>query len=87
MRLALQGLVTREYHRATGIYNTFYAAGMVLGPPISSQIYHLYGGGPMLYHLAALWAAFVVFAQIFRRDDPRAGREGVATIVPDTQVD
>jgi len=87
LSLALQGLVTREYHRATGIYNTFYAAGMVMGPPISSQIYHLYGGGPMLYHLAALWAAFVVFAQIFRRDDPRVGREGVAVIVPDTQVD
>jgi len=89
LSLALQGLVTREYHRATGIYNTFYAAGMVLGPPISSQIYHLYGGGPMLYHLAALWAAFVVFAQVFRRDDPRVTREAAATaaIVPDTQVD
>jgi MFS family permease len=88
LSLALQGLVTREYHRATGIYNTFYAAGMVLGPPISSQIYHHYGGGPMLYHLAALWAAFVVFAQVFRRDDPRAAGELPATaIVPDAQVD
>lgn len=85
LSLALQGLVTREYHRATGIYNTFYAAGMVLGPPISSQIYRLYGGGPMLYHLAALWAAFVIFAQIFRRDDPRVGRETAAVVVP--QVD
>jgi MFS family permease len=72
LSLALQGIVTREYHRATGVYNTFYAAGMVLGPPISSQIYHRYGGGPMLYHLAVLWASFVVFAQVFRRDDPRA---------------
>lgn len=88
LSLALQGLVTREYHRATGIYNTFYAAGMVLGPPISSQIYHLYGGGPMLYHLAALWAAFVVFAQVFRRDDPRVARETAPTpIVPDTLAD
>jgi MFS family permease len=88
LSLALQGLVTREYHRATGIYNTFYAAGMVLGPPISSQIYHHYGGGPMLYHLAALWAAFVVFAQVFRRDDPRAAGELPATaIVPNAQVD
>ena len=84
LSLALQGLVTREYHRATGIYNTFYAAGMVLGPPISSQIYHLHGGGPMLYHLAALWAAFVVFAQVFRRDDPRVAREAAAAaIVPE----
>jgi MFS family permease len=85
LSLALQGLVTREYHRATGIYNTFYAAGMVLGPPISSQIFHLYGGGPMLYHLAALWAAFVVFAQVFRRDDPRVAREAANAPLP--QVD
>jgi MFS family permease len=89
LSLALQGLVTREYSRATGIYNAFYAAGMLLGPPISSQIYHLHGGGPMLYHLAALWAAFIVFAQVFRRDDPAAkGRpvvagDGVATSAVD----
>ena len=91
LSLALQGLVTREYHRATGIYNTFYAAGMVLGPPISSQIYHRHGGGPMLYHLAALWAVFVVFAQVFRRDDPRVAREAAAVAaaasVPETQID
>jgi MFS family permease len=74
LSLALQGLVTREYSRATSIYNAFYAAGMLLGPPISSQIYHLRGGGPMLYHLAALWAAFILFAQVFRRDDPALGR-------------
>lgn len=74
LSLALQGLVTREYSRATSIYNAFYAAGMLLGPPISSQIFHLHGGGPMLYHLAALWAAFVVFAQVFRNDDPAVAR-------------
>lgn len=74
LSLALQGLQTREYSRATGIYNAFYAAGMLLGPPISSQIYHQQGGGAMLYHLAALWAMFVVFAQIFRRDDPAVAR-------------
>jgi MFS family permease len=78
LSLALQGLQTREYSRATGIYNAFYAAGMLLGPPISSQIFHLHGGGPMLYHLAALWAAFVLFAQIFRRDDPALTRGAVA---------
>jgi MFS family permease len=82
LSLALQGLVTREYHRATGVYNAFYAAGMVLGPPISSQIFHARGGGPMLYHLAALWVGFVVFAQIFRRDDPAASRNGAAQVLP-----
>ncbi len=85
LSLALQGLVTREYHRATGIYNAFYAAGMVLGPPISSQLFYRYGGAAMLYHLAALWAAFVVFAQVFRRDDPAMTRgplEGRAGALP-----
>jgi MFS family permease len=81
LSLALQGLVTREYHRATGVYNAFYAAGMVLGPPISSQIFHRSGGGPMLYHLSALWVAFVVFAQVFRRDDPRAAASNGAPAV------
>jgi predicted MFS family arabinose efflux permease len=80
LSLALQGLQTREYSRATGVYNAFYAAGMLLGPPISSQIFHLHGGGPMLYHLAAIWVAFIVFAQVFRRDDPAAvGGPVVAT--------
>jgi predicted MFS family arabinose efflux permease len=74
LSLALQGLVTREYSRATSVYNAFYAAGMLLGPPISSQIYQRRGGGPMLYHLAVLWLLFIVFAQIFRRDDPAVGR-------------
>ncbi len=86
LSLALQGLQTREYSRATGIYNAFYAAGMLLGPPISSQIFHLHGGGPMLYHLAALWAVFVVFAQVFRRDDPAVGRAPEAVSFP-TPVD
>jgi len=74
LSLALQGVVTREYHRAMGIYNAFYAAGMLLGPPISSQIFHESGGGPMLCHLAALWVVFVIFAQIFRADDPAVAR-------------
>lgn len=81
LSLALQGLQTREYSRATGVYNAFYAAGMLLGPPISSQIFHLHGGGLMLYHLAALWAVFVVFAQVYRRDDPALYR-AVATAAP-----
>jgi len=87
LSLALQGLVTREYSRATSIYNAFYAAGMLLGPPISSHIFHAAGGGPMLYHLAALWAVFVVFAQVFRHDDPRVGREALASAVIPAEVD
>jgi MFS family permease len=71
--LALQGVVTRaeDYSRATAIYNAFYAMGMLLGPPISSQLFEHFGGAPMLYHLAALWFGFVAFGTIFRRDDPR----------------
>ncbi len=88
LSLALQGLQTREYSRATGVYNAFYAAGMLLGPPISSQIFHVRGGGPMLYHLAALWAVFVVFAQVFRRDDPALARsEQVPTPLPSPEAE
>jgi hypothetical protein len=52
------------------MYNTFYAAGMLLGPPISSALFVRFGGAVMLYHLAALWAGFVVFSLVFFRDDP-----------------
>ncbi len=74
--LALQGVVIERnnYSRATSIYNVFYAAGMLLGPPISSIIFQNLGGAAMLYHLAALWAAFVVFSIAFYRDDPVARR-------------
>ena len=72
--LALQGLVTREYHRATGVFNAFYAAGMVLGPPISSRLFKAYGGATMLFHLAAIWGLFVLFSIVFFRDDPAAQR-------------
>ncbi len=70
--LALQGVVTprREYSRSNSIYNVFYAAGMLLGPPISSVVFRHLGGAAMLYHLAALWLAFVVFAIVFAADDP-----------------
>lgn len=76
--LALQGVITkpRDYARANAIYNAFYAAGMLLGPFISSRIYAKSGGGPMLYHLAGLWSAFVVFTIVCFRDDP-AARRGV----------
>lgn len=78
LSLALQGVVVShaEYARANSIYNAFYAAGMLLGPPISSALFARHGGGLMLYHLAALWMGFVVFSVVFYRDDP-ASRSGV----------
>lgn len=77
--LALQGAVVAppDYSRANAIYNAFYASGMLLGPIISGMIFNRSGGATMLLHLAVLWAAFVVFATIFRNDDPvhRASKE------------
>ena len=72
--LALQGVITSEYSRATAIYNAFYAAGMLLGPPISSRVFQAHGGAAMLFHLAALWLAFVAFSLVFYRDDPAVRR-------------
>jgi MFS family permease len=71
--LALQGVITekRNLHRAGALYNVFYAAGMLLGPPLSSRIYDAWGGSVMLLHIAVLWAAFVVFTVVYRSDDPR----------------
>ena len=44
--LALQGVVSqaRDYDRANGIYNAFYAAGILLGPPLSSELFARFGG-------------------------------------------
>lgn len=72
--LALQGVVTppRDLGRANAFYNAAYAAGMLVGPPISSFLFTRAGGGTMLLHLAALWAAFVGFTLVFAADDPRA---------------
>lgn len=83
LSLALQGVVTRpsELSRANAIYNVFYAAGMLLGPPISSAIFDARGGIPMLYHLAALWMGFILFTVVFRRDDPRAAGAAPASAV------
>ncbi len=74
--LALQGVVVESssYGRANALYNGVYATGMLIGPPISSVIFQHSGGGAMLGHLAALWAAFVVFSIVFWRDDPAARR-------------
>jgi MFS family permease len=85
--LALQGVVVerQNYARANSIYNVFYAAGMLLGPPISSILFERYGGAMMLYHLAALWAAFVLFTLVFYRDDPAA--RGVVLVKPGTAAE
>jgi predicted MFS family arabinose efflux permease len=75
LSLALQGLVTttQDTSRANALYNVFYAAGMLLGPPVSSLVFRHLGGAAMLYHLAALWMAFVIFAIVFATDDPKHG--------------
>lgn len=76
LSLALQGVVTRpnEYSRANALYNVFYAAGMLVGPAASSRVFERWGGAPMLYHLVAIWAAFIAFTLAFRKDDPRVRR-------------
>jgi MFS family permease len=73
--LALIGVVIPSAHlsRANSFYNTFYAGGMLVGPLISSLIFARFSGQSMLYHLAALWSAFVLFCVVFYQDDP-AGR-------------
>jgi MFS family permease len=72
--LALQGVVTprSDLGRANAFYNAAYAAGMLTGPPLSSVLFTRWGGGPMLFHLAAMWAVFVAFTVAFAKDDPRA---------------
>ncbi len=74
--LALQGVVTKkaDLERANAFYNAAYAAGMLVGPPISSVFFTRMGGAAMLFHLAALWAIFVVFTTVFAADDPRHSR-------------
>jgi MFS family permease len=71
--LALQGVVTprSELGRANAFYNAAYAAGMLVGPPVSGLLFTRYGGATMLFHLAALWAGFVVLTVLFAADDPR----------------
>ena len=71
--LALQGVVTprSELGRANAFYNASYAAGMLVGPPVSGLLFTRYGGATMLFHLAGLWAGFVVLTVLFAADDPR----------------
>jgi MFS family permease len=74
--LALQGVVVEpaSYARANSLYNAAYAAGMLVGPPVSSLFFARFGGGAMLGQLAALWCAFVAFTVVFWKDDPAARR-------------
>jgi MFS family permease len=74
--LALQGVVTepRDYDRANALYNAFYAAGILLGPPISGFVFARWGGAAMLLHLAVMWGSFVAFAVVFAGDDPASPR-------------
>jgi len=76
LSLALQGIVLepKDLSRANGMYNAFYAAGMLLGPRISSFLFARYSGAVMLAHIAALWALFALFALVYRADDPRAAQ-------------
>lgn len=71
--LALQGVIVpkHELGRANAFYNAAYAAGMLLGPPLSSLLFTKHGGAQMLIHLAALWAFFVLVTVVFAKDDPR----------------
>jgi MFS family permease len=78
--LALQGVIIPKHDlgRANGFYNATYAAGMLIGPPISGLLFTMRGGGAMLLHLTALWATFVVVTLIFANDDPRRGLRKLA---------
>lgn len=70
--LALQGVVTRarDLSRANAFYNAFYAAGMLVGPPLSSVIFSKGSGPAMIYHLAALFFALTAFTWAYANDDP-----------------
>jgi MFS family permease len=76
--LALQGVILpkQDLERANSFYNAAYAAGMLIGPPISSVFFTKMGGAEMLYHLAVLWAAFVAFTVVFASDDPKRRAAG-----------
>ncbi|MFO0761320.1 MAG: MFS transporter [Byssovorax sp.] len=79
--LALQGVIVRheDLSRANAIYNAFYAAGILLGPAISSILFKRWGGPTMLWHFAILWAVFIAFTLIFAGDDPARRKAGDTT--------
>jgi MFS family permease len=86
--LALTGVIVepRDYSRANSIYNMFYAAGILLGPIVASQIFQRYGGMAMLYHHVAMWGAFVLFTVVFMYDDPAARRARDAKNAPEPEL-
>jgi MFS family permease len=80
--LALQGAITKRHEiaRANAIYNTFYAAGMLIGPPLSGMVFERIGGRTMIFHFSLLWLAFAIFATVFAKDDPAARRPARAEV-------
>ncbi len=69
--MALQGGIAAraEYGRATAISNGCYAAGTLIGPPLSGIVYRTSPSGSIA-HIALLFVAFAVVASIFAKDDP-----------------
>jgi MFS family permease len=84
--LALQGVISSEFGRATALYNAFYAVGILLGPLASSVLFASRGGAAMLFHLAALWVAFVLFSIVFYKDDPAVQRRLSGKFAPALDV-
>lgn len=70
--LALTGVLSprSQLEQANALYNTFYASGILLGPPLCGLVFAHLGGAAMLIHLAMMWCAFVAFALLFAQDDP-----------------
>ncbi|MDP3273998.1 MAG: MFS transporter [Deltaproteobacteria bacterium] len=81
LSLALQGVVlpAREYGRANGVVNGFYAMGLVLGPFLSGRVFKRLGGDALFWQFAVMWFAVMVFALVFDGDDPRSKRHVPAT--------
>lgn len=74
--LALQGAITSKHEiaRANAVYNVFYAAGMLVGPPLSGLVFDRVSGRAMILHFSLLWLAFAIFGTVFAKDDPAARR-------------
>jgi MFS family permease len=74
--LALQGAITEKHEiaRANAVYNVFYAAGMLVGPPLSGLVFDHVSGRAMILHFSLLWLAFAIFGTVFAKDDPAARR-------------
>lgn len=84
LSLALQGhLVPKHaYAQATGVFNTSFAAGLLVGPLLSGFAFERFGGFAVLLLMAALWISFAIFALFVRRDDPNFGLTTASVVVP-----